>query len=148
MNRGRARRILSQNPSEIVIGVFEGGKDVPHKVIREIAPDGFPVDLLPHLADFMARGFNAAYADEGLDPSDFMSSPRGRRSHPAIEQRGLQAAKLRKEGYTYGEITIRLCPERPQEGHRCNKKCVDRIRQEAKFYELKQDLERLARGET
>jgi hypothetical protein len=150
MGQGNARPISGQNPSEIAIGLFDENRETPLEVIREVAPAGFPSALLHHLADFMARGFNAAcnrQPERVLDLSEFAPSPRGRRTDPEIERRGQQAAKLHKEGLTYGQIASRLCPKRQCKGHHCVKKCADRIRQEAKSYETKQELERLGNAE-
>jgi hypothetical protein len=150
MSQGKARPISSQNPSEVAIGIFNEGRDIPSKVIREPAPVGFLPELLPHLADFMARGFNAACdpePDKVLDLSQLVPSPRGRRSDSDAELRAQQAVKLHSEGKTYRQIALRLCPKKQLKTHRCNKKCADRIRQEAKFYESKRYLDRLGQGE-
>jgi hypothetical protein len=150
MRQGVARPISSENPLEVAIEVFDEGKNMPSRVVRRTAPVGFPPDLLPHLADFMAQGFNAACdpeVDRVLDLSDFAPSPRGRRSNPDNESRGQQAAKLHSEGLSYRDIAKELCPEKGHKGHKCKKKCADRIRQNAEAYKQKEFLERLAQGE-
>src|SRR5439155_27380350 len=75
MGQRRARPIQNQNPSEVAIEIYEEGKETPVEVLRQPAPNGFPPDLLHHLADFMARGFNAALrvADRAISFYDFVN---------------------------------------------------------------------------
>jgi hypothetical protein len=150
MRQGKARPINSHDLSEIAIELFDENRDMRLEVIRETAPAGFPPELLHYLADFMARGFNAAFDDQVervLDLSDLVPSPRGRRSNSDAELRAQQAVKLHNEGKTYLQIALRLCPKKQLKTHRCNKRCADRIRQEAKLYETKRYLDRLGQGE-
>ena len=58
----------------------------------------------------------------------------GRPIDRKIQDRGRNAARLRIEGKTWGQVAKTLCPQRGDEGHRCDKRCVDRLRQSAQRY--------------
>jgi hypothetical protein len=114
------------------VGIFIGGELVEGLV--EPVPDDFPAELVPYLSDFMARGINAAMVALRAKPQDWLRRARGRPIDAAVQQLGQEAAKLHKEGLTYGQIALRLCPRKTEPGHRCGKNCADRIRQAAKAY--------------
>jgi hypothetical protein len=59
---------------------------------------------------------------------------RGRRPSREVQESGRKAAKLFKQGYTDGEVARKICERRGEPGHRCDKRCADRIRQRAQPY--------------
>ena len=132
MGQRRARPIQNQNPSEVAIEIYEEGKETPVEVLRQPAPNGFPPDLLHHLADFMARGFNAAVhvADRAFSLDDFVTLERRPRDDES-EREGRETAILREKHPTlsYTRIARKVCRDRNKRSHRCGKKCADRIRQ-------------------
>ncbi len=150
MGQKRARPIPSQNPSQIAIGIFDQGRDrEPVEVLREPVPEGFPPDLIHHLADYMARAYNAALGlSDGIDLSGMIET-RGRPIDPQVDEIGRKAAMLRKQNprFSWQKIALKLCPKKGQASHRCGKRYADRIRQAAAGYLLRVDLEKLARGE-
>ena len=128
------------------------------KVLLEPAPEGFPPELFPHLADFWKRGFTAALVhrgdsgahggEEGPSLAEFAEPLSGRPLDPDVQARGRKAVALREKGLTYGKIALQLCPERTHSHHRCGgKKCADRIRQEANEYLNRKAIEDLQRGD-
>jgi hypothetical protein len=132
-------------PLQISVEICLNGKK---ETLVESAPEGFPKDLLPHLADFLKRGFNAAC--ERLSCETFPSlaglalDPRGRLIDPEVERIGREAFKLHQEGLTYGQIARKVCTKRGQPGHNpCRKRCADRIRQAARQYENREYLRKL-----
>jgi hypothetical protein len=119
---------------QVTFGIFfEEDPAFPVRVFEEPAPQGFPKELLGHLADYMARGFNRAIRERALIKR-LHSRPVGRPIDPEVQRIGKLAAKLRKEQpqKSWGEIALQSCPKRGQSGHRCRKKCADRIQQAAK----------------
>jgi hypothetical protein len=155
MAQPQARPIITDESSEIAIGIFDEDTETPAEVLRHPAPQGFPADLRPHLADFMARGFNVAIARRDADetqedvPSlaDFAPSPRGRPTEAETEREGREGAKFRANGLTYGEIARHVCRYRSTPHHRCKKPCTDRIRQAVETHQTRVELERLSRGD-
>ena len=145
--RTSARALKSESPSEIAIGVFECGNDAPVQILRAPAPRNFSAEHLLDLADYMARGFNAALAylengshDDVPSLADFVPSRRGRPSDDDSEREGREGAKLRKEGHTFGQIARLVCRNRNKPAHRCKKDCTDRIRQAVEQYETQEYL--------
>jgi hypothetical protein len=130
--RHKTGRNRSKKVPAAQVGIFIDGELVEGFV--EPVPDDFPPELVPHLADFMARGINAAMVALRAKPQDWLRRARGRPIAAAVQQLGQEAARLRKEGLTYGQIALRLCPRKAEPGHRCGKNCADRIRQAAKAY--------------
>jgi hypothetical protein len=158
MSERRALPIKTENPSEIAVELFEDDKGTPIDVLREPVPEGFPPELRYHLAEFWARGFNAAIersgqphdeeSDSGVDLRDLAAPLSGRPVDPAVEARGKKAAALREKGLTYGEIALQLCTERTDRHHRCGgKRCADRIRQEANEYLNRKAIADLQKGD-
>ena len=126
-------------------------------VFREALPDGFPSELIPHLQDFWHRGF-AAYLErrnatqtvvqsegEVTDVSELAPPSSGRPASDDVYDQGQRADALKAKGFTYGQIAAKICPERVNRHHRCNKKCADRIRQQAESYRRRKYLEDLSR---
>jgi len=156
MARNRARAKKADVPSQIQVEVSVNGEK---RVFLEPAPEGIPPNLFPHLADFWRRGFTAAdthqsgpqstAAPEVIDLSEFAPSSRGRPMDNEAEREGQQGSRLRREdpSLTYGDITRRVCRYRDKPAHRCKKACNDRVRQAIKQYEVRQELERIARGD-
>jgi hypothetical protein len=140
-------------PFQIQVEVsLDGGK----KVFVEPAPEGFPPELFPHLADFWKRGFNATIpcsdthsADQPVKEVSLaeFAEPRGRPIDDESEREGREAAKLRREGLSFGQIALRVCRHRNERRHRCKKPCNDRIRQAMQQYESREELKKIARGD-
>lgn len=124
------------HPSMVAVGIYVEGEAMPIEILLERAPtpDKFPRELVPYLTDYMARGFNSVASAARLKLGDLLRKARGRPIDPAVQQVGQEAAKLRKEGLTYGQIALKLCLRRTEHGHRCDKACADGIRQAAKPY--------------
>jgi hypothetical protein len=118
---------------QVAIGIYVEGEASPLEVLLEPIPNDFPSKLIPHLAEYMARGFNY-----GIKEGAFINSsgkrPRGRPIDAAVHDRGREAARLHKEGLSYGKIAQRLCPKRSEKGHTCNRLCADRLRHSAKVH--------------
>lgn len=149
MGRNRTHTNKADKPSEIQVEVLLNGKK---EVLREPVPEGFPPELIPCLADYMERGFRAGLkASHLLDiPSlvEFAKIPGlGRPVNAENEREGREAAKLRKDGLTFGQIARQVCRYRSKPTHHCKKKCADRIRQTVKQYEERKYIESLERGE-
>jgi hypothetical protein len=136
MVQGKARPISSTNPSEIAVGIFSDASENPVDVLREPVPEGFPPELVHHLADYLARGFNAAVEEDPLAWVDEFLPKYRRPIDDETQREGYEGAKLRKEGFTYGEIAHRICRHLNNPAHRCGKKCADRIRQAVKQYHV------------
>jgi hypothetical protein len=118
---------------QVSIGLFLGDDEFPVKVLEEPVPSNFPKKLLFHLADYMARGFNGAIRETALIRK-LSAKPVGRPIDPEVQRIGREAAKLREQGFTYGEIARKLCSRKVQPLHRCDKKCADRIQKAARPY--------------
>jgi hypothetical protein len=130
------------------------------RVFSESVPEGLPTELTPHLEDFWRRGFSAAsncyegpsteLAVEEL-PSlvDFEPEPRGRPIDDESEREGREAAKLREKNpnLTFGQIAPQVCRYRKEPHHRCKKACSDRVRQAFKQYTLREEVDRIAKGD-
>jgi hypothetical protein len=148
----RARKTDVASQIQVEVSVNE-----EKKVFLEPAPEGFPLELFPHLADFWKRGYNSYLAGrqtaevgddaEVVNLSDVAAPLSGRPVDYAVQERARKATALRRQGLSYGKIALQLCPERVDRHHRCVKNCADRIRQAVKAYKIREDLERLSRGE-
>lgn len=114
----------------VTIEIFVGDDDFPENVISEPVPQEFPREHISELASFMSKGFNAAIANWPR----LTRKAHGRPLSPEVQRIGQEAAKLRMDGLTYGQIALQLCPKRKKSRHKCNKACADRIRQAAKIY--------------
>lgn len=141
MARQKRQRKEKQVTPEVQIELTVNGEK---KVFRELAPNGVPPELVPHLADFWKRGFTAhverrrdspvSDGAESVDLSGFAAPLSGRPVNPEVHGRGRKATELHAKGLTYGQIALKLCSERTDRSHTCGKKCADRIRQEANDY--------------
>jgi len=115
--------------------------------MREPAPTGIPSKLLPQLADFFLRGFEAARArfSPPISLEGFDVESRGRPVEDEAEREGREAARLRNEGLTFGQIARQVCRYRGRPGHRCKKPCADRIRQAHQSYLRREEQRRTDR---
>jgi hypothetical protein len=133
MPRQRSHSKKAGNQTQVAMGIYVEGEESPLEVLLQPVPNDFPPKLIPHLAEYMARGFNY-----GIEEGAFMNSlgkrPRGRPIDAAEHDRGREAARLRKRGLTFGEIAKKLCPKRGETGHACDRLCADRLRHSAKVY--------------
>jgi hypothetical protein len=146
-------------PDEASLFTFEITINDERRTFTEPAPEGFPPEFFPHLAEFWKRGFTACLrrreaqakdADECLQKVDLsaLAAPlSGRPANPEIQKRGKLASELHEQGLTYGEIALQLCPRRTERHHRHSKKCADRIQQEAKDYENRGAIRDLTKPE-
>jgi hypothetical protein len=131
--------VMRPTPSEVEIKVVVHGETI---TLIEPVPDGFPQELIPILADYMRRGYEACRVRlevKELPSFAEVAEPlrsTGRRSKPELVGLGRRIDKLRKEGRSYGQITRRICPDKDK--HRCGKKCIDRIRQVYKYWQKQQ----------
>ncbi len=147
MGQRTARPIQNQNPSQITVEIYEEGKENPVEVLREPAPDGFPSELLHHLGDFMARGFNAAQEPKQVSLDDFVTVERRPRDDES-EREGFEGARLREKRLSFGQIALQVCRYRKKKRrHHCDKGCADRIRQNVKQYKLREEVEQMSKGE-
>jgi hypothetical protein len=146
MGQRRARPIQNQNPLQITVEIYEEGRETPVDVLRQPPPNGFPTELLHHLSDFMARGFNAA--QEPISLVDFGIRERRPRDDES-EREGYECARLHKQHptYSYTRIARQVCRYRNKRDHRCGNKCADRIRQAMKQYEMREEVEKIGKGE-
>jgi len=152
MAQHKARAIATENPSEVAIEITTKGEGEVVEVVRQLAPEGFPTDLVPQLADYMARGFNSAYerlSPDTIDLEDYAQA-RGRRTDPEVEEEAQAATRLLKQlpHLTFSKVVGRVCRFKGViAGHRCSKKCTDRIRRAVKEYAARQEIETLTKAE-
>jgi hypothetical protein len=88
-------------------------------VCNEPAPEGFPAELLPDLADFWNRGFTArqqpSEVHEGVQSMDldgFAPPPSERPVDPEVDDRGKKTVARRSSARPTERIALQLCPER------------------------------------
>jgi hypothetical protein len=125
---------------QVTIGVYveeQGYEEFPTEVLSVLAPEGFPDKLLPYLAEFMAKGFNAAIRNWAGRRSLLNKNPIGRPISLKVQQVAQHAAQLKQEHpmWSWGRIALVVCPKKGQPRHDCVKeRCDNRIRQAAKRY--------------
>jgi hypothetical protein len=93
-----------------------------------------PAWLSPELAECLAEEIRVAERQNPNARHELCAWVRkesgnrpGRRADPQLGEIHRHAAKLFQQGETWGQITIKLCPQRG-EGHQCDRGCQDRIR--------------------
>src|SRR5208337_87415 len=83
---------------QVTIGIYveeQGDEEFPTEVLSEPAPEGFPEELLPHLAEYMAKGFNAAITDWARRRSLLDKKPIGRPISLEVLKLAQHAAQLK-----------------------------------------------------
>lgn len=145
MTKRKSRADEGEKPPQIVrVEIPVLGEKEP-VVLEEPAPKGFPPNLLRYLAEYLERGFRAGHAHKAQEMPDidelaFEPTKQRRPPDPRVDEQGRLGAKLRRQGLTYGEIAVRLCERRGKPGHRCGKRCSDRIRQAIKTRERQEEV--------
>jgi hypothetical protein len=121
----------AKNLDTISIGLVRKGESEPYEIVVKEIPKGFPADYLPKLGEFYRDGFS--------DGQIFTQHPRlripprrGRAVDPVARRLGEMALRLRNQGLSYGQIALRICEKKDEEGHQCDRKCADRMRQRAR----------------
>jgi len=127
---------MRPRPTQVEIKVVVHGET---ETLRQPVPKGFPSELIPVLADYMRRGFEACRerleGKEAPSLAPFFTPLRGRAPKPELEGLGREIDTQLKAGRGYGQIAIRICPNKDK--HVCGIKCKDRIRQIHRYW-LKQ----------
>ena len=127
------------------------------KHFSEVAPEGTPT--VSDLADFWKRGYMAAKKIEQPVPEPTteelvsladMAESRGRPVDSESEREGQEAATLKKlhKDWTFKEIAKQVCRYRTKRYHHCRKACKDRIRQALLQHRTREELKRIARGDS
>jgi hypothetical protein len=149
MARYRAKPAETQDGQQVAIEIVSEGKEQAPELLRVSAPDGFPPERLHQLADYWVQGFNAACArldPDVVDLSDFAPETRGRPIEPEVEEEGREAAKLREQNphLRWRQIARKVCRVKATTmGHRCDRKCDDRVRQAVNVYRQRQEVKDL-----
>src|SRR6516225_2970720 len=104
MVQRKARPISSGNPSQIAVGIFADASENPVEVLRVPVPEGFPPELVHHLADYLAQGYNAAGEDNSLADFDEFLPKYRRPEDPEAGREGRHGAKLREAHLSFGQI--------------------------------------------
>jgi hypothetical protein len=133
---GTMRKSNANKVDTISIDILRKGDSESYETIVRGVPSGFPPEFIKSLGDAYCEGFSDGQIFS-QHPNLRIPGRRGRAVDPVARSLGEKARALKMRGLSYGQIALQICEKRAQEGHECDRKCADRIRQRAKTSALR-----------